>query len=118
MEEIENGLIESTMLGMEDHGCMSCWLNLSFSGTGQGFGGYALDGFRPNLNRRVGTAWGLEFIKRTMDVVGVEKWESLKGKYVRVKRRERRGPIVAIGNIVADKWFEPKADLAFLEKEA
>ena len=38
--EIENGKIESTNLGPEDHGILTFWLSLAFDGGGQGFGGY------------------------------------------------------------------------------
>jgi len=41
-----------------------------------------------------------------MDVVGVAKWEDIKGHYVRVKQENRL--VVGIGNIIEDKWFEPR----------
>lgn len=41
-----------------------------------------------------------------MYVVGVSKWEDIKGRYVRVKQEDRL--VVGIGNIIKDKWFEPR----------
>lgn len=107
MAEIENGQIESTMLGLEDHGIMSFFLFLKFNGTGQGFGGYAMDGYDKQKKKRVGSGFGIDCIRSILETVGVGKWEDLKGKYVRV-RRDGDGwgaKIVAIGNIVEDKWF-------------
>lgn len=111
--EIVNAQITRTMLGIEDHGCMTCMLDLKLGATQQGFGGYGFDGPITDADgrflRRQGTAYGCEFIRRVLEVVGVERWEDLKGKYVRVKRGENWGAsIVAIGNITEDKWFDPK----------
>jgi hypothetical protein len=112
MSEITNAVISKTMLGREDHGIMTCYLTLDYSGSVQGFGGYSLDEFSPTLDRRVGTKWGMEFIARVLNVVEVENWEDLRGKYVRVKKGG--ATIDAIGHITKDQWFDPKVDLAFL----
>ena len=47
-----------------------------------------------------------------MKTVGVEKWEQLQGKYLRVVY-ERREPIKEIGNLMKDQWFDIKE---FFEK--
>lgn len=104
METI-NAKIESTMLGFEDRGIMTWFLTLDFGGTGQGFGGYALGGATTDFA-----------IKRILKVVGVEKWEDLKGKYIRVKR-EPRGLIKSIGNLLEDKWFDPGVEFKNLAQE-
>lgn len=41
-----------------------------------------------------------------MNVVGVEEWESLKGKYVRVATKGWGNPIKIIGNLIEDRWFD------------
>ena len=64
--EIVNARIRSTTLGVEDHGIFTAWLNLDYGGSGQGFGGWALDGKpvkRDAHSRRPGTAYGCEFIR-------------------------------------------------------
>lgn len=104
--EIENGRIESTMLGVEDHGIFTCVLHISFNGSGQGFGTACLDSYDTVKKKRIGTRWGLEYIMRLMEAVGVDKWEDLQGKFVRVKRVN--GLLVSIGHIVKDQWFTPK----------
>lgn len=114
--QIVNAKIDSTMLGMEDHGIMSCMIGLDYGGSHQGFGGYVFDeplknSQGDNQSRR-GTAYGCEFVRRVLEVVGVETWEKLKGQHVRVKREDGwGGSIIAIGNILKDDWFDPK-DLA------
>ncbi len=118
--EIKNAIIESTMLGSEDHGILTAYLRLNYGGSGQGFGGYALDRFTgpgSSAGERVGTAYGMEFIRRVMKTVGVEKWEDLKGKHCRA-RMEDNG-VYAIGHIIEDRWFCPTQDLvSFASKES
>ena len=104
--EIKNAIIESTSLGNEDHGIMTVWLCFNYEGFGQSFGGYSLDNYDEKKDKRIGTAYGCEFIKRILEVVGVEKWEDLKGKHIRVKTTPEK--VLAIGNIIEDKWFDPE----------
>ena len=111
-----NAIIESTMLGYEDHGIMTCFLHLKQSGSGQGFGGWCLDnrppkgkdGYRQGDREpsRLAGFW----IKRILEVVGVDKWEDLVGKHVRVDGEEF-GEIRGIGHIIEDKWFYPKEEV-------
>lgn len=114
--QIINAKIQSTMLGIEDHGCMIASIGLDYGGTAQGFGQSVLDAPLKDsegkfLGRR-GTAYGCEWIRRCMEAVGVEKWEDLPGKYVRIEREDGyQGLAVGIGHIVENKWFRPK-DLA------
>ncbi len=121
-EEVRNAQIESTMLGLEDHGCLTFWLHLKFDGTGQGFGGFGMD--EPVTDetgkflRRKGTEFGCEVILRVLNVVGVEKWEDLKGKYLRVRGGGWSGPIEGIGNIIEERWFNMKELAAEFYPEA
>jgi len=108
VREIKNARIRNTMLGWEDHGIFTCMIDLDYDGEGQGFGGYALDKFNGERNEksaRHGTAYGLQFIMEICRVVGVEKWEDLKGKYVRADAEHVK--VHRIGHITADKWFDP-----------
>ena len=43
---------------------------------------------------------------RIMDIVGVDKWEDLKDKYIRVESNGWGGTIKKIGHITDDKWFD------------
>lgn len=115
--EVKNARIESTLLGTEDHGIMSCFVQLDYGdSTHQGFGGYALD--EPirdrdgKFVRRVGSANGMEFVMQVLNVLEASSWEKLRGMYCRVRVDVEKPSgfghkIVAIGNITKDKWFEP-----------
>lgn len=50
------------------------------------------------------------WIKRILETVGVNKWEDLNDKFVRVIGEEY-GDIEGIGHITDDKWFYPKKEI-------
>lgn len=100
-----NAKITDTMLGYEDHGILTCFLQLEQKASSQGFGGWRLDAPKYALSY-LGTFW----IKRILEVVGVNEWEKLKGKYVRVDGEEF-GDIFGIGHITDDVWFYPKKEI-------
>jgi hypothetical protein len=116
--EMKNAKIKSTSLGGYDGGStmLTCWLHLEYESGGQGFGGYCLDtpirDENDNFLRREGSAYGAEFIARILDTVGVDRWEDLPGKHIRVKSEHNK--VHAIGHIIKDKWFNPVADLAHM----
>ena len=104
--EVRNAVITSTMLGI-DHGIMSFYLYLDYGGSGQRAGGWSLDTpvkIGNTFLRRVGTAEGLSLIMKILDVVGVGKWEDLKGKHIRVKQDHTA--VHAIGNIIKNEWLD------------
>jgi hypothetical protein len=108
-----NAQITSTSLGYEDHGILTCWLQLKYGSGGQGFGGYGLDGpplVRFGNDREPSVHCGF-WIARILDTVGVEKWEDLKGKHIRVAKADEWGLIDGIGHITEDKWFHPKSEI-------
>lgn len=116
MIETKNAIIESVTLTGADHGCLSAWLTLDYGGSGQGFGGYALylpEGFKNH--RLTGPNYAGHFIWRVMEVAGVDSWDELKGKTIRV--RAEHGKVHAIGHIVKDDWFEPSKDFERMELE-
>ena len=110
--EIQNALIKDTSLTTADHGLLSSFLTLDYGGSVQGFGGYQL--YSPNIKQHPNYAG--HWIWRCMEVVGVWKWEDLKGKFIRVKMKDWHR-IHAIGNIIEDKWFCPSEELAIMENE-
>jgi hypothetical protein len=75
--------IESTMLGLEDHGVVTAYLHLKWDGSGIGVGGYCLDTpvKKPDgtHSHREGTGYGLDHIMRLTQTVGVSTWENLTG---------------------------------------
>ena len=102
---IQNAKISCTSLGTEDHGIMTCHLMLEGDGWCCGFGGYALDTFDKTVNMRVGTAVGLDAIMRLMETLEVEKWEDLKGQFIRCESNGWGGKITKIGHLIKEKWF-------------
>jgi len=104
---IENAKITSVSLSMADHGCLTFMIYLEGSGWGVVYGGYCIGhGYLGADDFRAESGSGLEAMMRIMDVVGVDKWENLVGKYVRVKTEGWGGTVDIIGNIVEDKWFD------------
>lgn len=116
--EILNAKITSTKLTMEDHGCLTFWIVLEGAGWGVSYGGYCIGhGYLGADEFTAGTGNGLEAMMRIMDVVGVDTWEDLIGKYVRVKNNGCGKPVDIIGNIMKDKWFNIKEFFATSEVE-
>ncbi len=112
--EIKNAVIESASLGFGDRGFLDAWLTLDYSGSGQDFGGYTLylpEGFgHHNLMSPAG-----HFLFRVMQIAGVESWDKLKGRSIRV--RATHNGVEAIGHIVKDDWFCPKDDFADMKEQ-
>jgi hypothetical protein len=106
MKEVKNAIIDSTMLGIEDHGIFTCYISLDYGGEIQGFGGYGLDDWNPKTKKRDTVGFGLEFVKRVLKVAGVDKWEDLKGRHVRAEAEHTK--IHRIGHILKDVWFSPE----------
>lgn len=108
--ETVNAKITGTMLGIEDHGCMTFFIHLEWGCCGQGLGGYAIDAFnRDTKERDRGHGPAIVAVRKILEVVGVDKWEKLPGQLVRLKVEglgSARPPI--IGNILEDRWFDLK----------
>ena len=116
MREVLNAQITSVSLGYEDHGILTFGLGLNMSdGTSCIFGGYALDTYDKELERRICGRYSMECLTEIMKTLGVEKWEHLKGKYIRVVSESWGTPISKIGNLMKDQWFDIKE---FFEKHS
>lgn len=114
---VENALIKNVDLSMVDHGCLTLAMTLEGYGWGVVYGGYSLGsgylGADDDFFR--GSAAGMEYLIRIMDTVGVERFQDLKNKYVRVAIKGSSGPVKIIGNIIKDKWFD--AETFFVDKK-
>lgn len=109
MSEILNAKITNVSLTMADHGVLTFYVTVEGSGWGCGLGGYVigkgyLDADDDDFQSENGL--GLVAMMRIMDVVGVSKWEDMKGKYCRVESEGWGSSIHKIGNIMNDKWFD------------
>lgn len=104
---LKNARIKSTMLGREDHGIMTFMIYIEFDkGTTCGLGGWALDEYNPTTKTRLFKIESMELLSKILDVVGVERWEDLPGKYIRFEDRGWGSTIDKIGNIIEDKWLD------------
>lgn len=104
--ETVNAKITGTMLGIESHGIMTLYVTIEWPGCGVGVGGYALDSWSEGDGRRIGHAHGIEAVRKILDAVGVEKWEDLRGKYVRAVVGGPGSTCKKIGHITDNKWFD------------
>lgn len=111
--EIKNAVIESATITTGERGFLDCWLMLDYGGTGQGFGGYVLYLPKSWKHHEMKSPAG-HFIFRAMEIAGVDSWDKLKGKTIRVKADMNK--VHAIGHIVKDDWFCPADD--FKKEEA
>lgn len=103
--EIKNAQITRTMLGREDHDIFTFMIFVKCESWECGVGGYALDYYDKELSERVYSVKGLEAISKILNVVGVSRWEDLKGKYIRIKDNGWGSTIDEIGNLMEEKWF-------------
>lgn len=107
MNEIKNVKITNVSLTMADHGCLTFYLTLEGGGWGISYGGYCIGlGFLGSDSFTAKNGSGLVAIMRIMDTVGVERWEDLKGKYIRIVDEGWGSSVKKIGNIIEDKWFD------------
>lgn len=111
-EFIRNAIISSTSIETGDRGLLTAWLNLEYDSGGQGFGGFALYLPERTYKHHGGPNFGGHFIFRCMEIAGVENWQDIKGKSIRVKLdcEGFSGKILAIGHIIKDDWFNPSED--------
>ena len=109
--EIHNAKITNTSITMADHGCLTFFITIEGGGCwGISLGGYAIAyGYLGSDEFKADSGVGLEAMMHIMDTVGVDRWEDLKGKYIRVKGDiYGRKSIEVIGNLLDDKWFDLK----------
>lgn len=114
---IKNALIESVDLSMDDYGCLTLTMTLKGAGWGVNYGNHCLGKGYLGADDEFfsGSAAGMEYLMRIMDTVGVERFQSLKGKYVRVATKGWGEIVKIIGNILEDKWFD--AETFFTDKK-
>lgn len=105
---IKNARIQSTMLGREDHGIMTFVIYIDSGNFSCGVGGFCLDEFDITSKTRVFRSKSMKAISEILDVVGVNTWEELPGKYIRFEDEDDGwgSTVTKIGNIINDRWFD------------
>lgn len=48
----------------------------------------------------------MNVIQRVLEVVGVETWEELKGKYIRIVSHGLGESVTKFGNLMKDDWMD------------
>ena len=116
--DIENAMITYASISMKDCGCLTFDIGLEGNGWGVVYGGYCIGkGYLGSDTFSAEHGGGLVAIMKIMDTVGVERWEDLKDKYVRVIINGWGSKITTIGNIIEDKWFDIKEFFEKYDKE-
>jgi len=96
-------IVESTFLGMEDHGIFTANVAFKAGGWGQGTGHYCLDAPIKDEDgkflRREGTGYGMDYIMAVIEVFGARSWESIKGMSAIVLRENDYGMILGIAHL-------------------
>ena len=109
MDGIENAKITDYSIGYESHGIFVMSVRLHGESWGQSFGNYCLGSF---IDWYESPNYAFWFIDSVLKVVGVYDVKDLIGSPVRIERKD--GIIIAIGNFMEDKWFNPSKELEFL----
>lgn len=106
---IWNGKITDVDLSMADHGCITLGLAISGYGCCVVYGGYCLGHGYVGADEFDSTDKAMVYLMRIMDTIGVERFNDLKGKYVRVASEGWGSTVKIIGNIIDDNWFDAES---------
>lgn len=105
--ETLNAKIKDTKLGFLGNDLLTFSLILEVQGGGGVcVGHYAMSQYDKNKGKMVGSAYGSSVIMRILQVVGVDTWEELKGKYIRIKDCHIGDTVEAIGNLMEEDWID------------
>ena len=103
---VRNAKIIDADLDMSDHGCICLRMPIEGNGFGCVLGGECLGLGYLGAQDFDSFEKALVYIMRIMDVVGVERFNDLKGKYIRVATQGWGGYVKIIGNLINNKWFD------------
>lgn len=106
--EVVNARIISAKLTCEDGAMMfsiACQLPRGWS---QVYTSPVLDEYDDRTKDRIGTAFGMELVRKMMTVAGVDEWGKLVGSHVRLKAAHNQ--IHDVGHILEEIWLNPKSN--------
>ena len=93
---IENGRIEDTKFGIEDHGVLTLDIIIEGEGWGCSFGNYNMHSLK-----------GIDCLMEILQTLDVRNYEEIKGQNVRVMF-DKGDKTVAFGHLMKDRWFSFK----------
>jgi hypothetical protein len=106
--EIKNVQISKVSISMADHGLLTFTIFVKGNSLGCSLGNYMNGVGHLGAKEWKGNGSAIVAMMKIMDTVGVNKWEDLEGKYVRVKLDGYDSTMHCIGNLIEDKWFDLK----------
>ena len=75
--------IKNARLSLDRDCFLTFWFDLEYEGnSGQGFGGYCLDTYDEDKEKRVGTAGGCDAIRQLLELFKVNDFREMKGRIV------------------------------------
>jgi len=106
--------IESVIFGREDHGIMTLSITFDYGQGGcQSFGGYCLDTFDKEKDRRIGSAAGMDYVMQIMNVMDVTNLQDMVGKMCYAIKDGPR----FFGKVIGIKQIPQDGDSQFLIKD-
>lgn len=104
---IKNAKIMSTILARIDSGSMYFRIYVDIgSGEEHSIGVDDLDELDKGSKTKIFVCPSIKIISDLLDVVGVDVWEQLPGKYIRVSDNGYGGDFCKIGHILKDRWLD------------
>ena len=92
--KITNARIKSTSLEIERDN-LTFWIWLDYGDmSGQGFGGYKIDG-----------EYCAKVVRGILTTLEIDRWEQLPGMHVRAMSDDG-DTVMAIGHFIKDRWFD------------
>jgi hypothetical protein len=98
----QNAIIESTLLGWEDHGIFTFTLRFNYGTGGQSGGNLCLSYSPRDLDHELFSPIAMPLIAQVMKTVGVREWEQIKGKHIVVLTDKPYGMVVGIAPFLGD----------------
>lgn len=105
--ELKNAVIKKAIIDIGDRGVLTASLSLDYGLSIQSFGGFALYLPKSFDHHRLNSSAG-HFIFRVLQIAGVERWDQLINKCIRVKATD--SGVIEIGHILTEDWFNPLED--------
>lgn len=114
--ELKNATIKSAKISIDNGFILTAYLDLDYGSNCQGFGGYVLAMNETATHYKDSMQFNSAgiFIQRVMEIAGVESWDLLPGKNIRVYHNHSK--VKSIGHIIKDEWFNPAIDLQKIKR--
>lgn len=75
--------ISKAHLEIKERGILNFWIHVDYEdGLGQGIGGIVLDAWCKDQEKRIGTAYGCEIIRRLLLELNVNDFSEMSGKHI------------------------------------